>query len=126
MRGILMACAVVALSVTAGRADDKKTDPAKVVGKWKMIRTTAENAPKEATIEFFKDNKFLVVAKSADGTSFEVRGTYKEEANKLTVTIILPDGKKEPPETDTIKSLNDNKMLLVDKDGKETELAKVK
>ena len=125
MRGILTVCAIVTLCVSAGHADDKKVDPAKVVGKWKLIRTTAENAPKEATIEFLKDNKFLVVA-NPGGTLIEIRGTYKVESNKLTVTIIFPDGKKDTPETDTIKSLTDEKMLLVDKDGKETELAKVK
>jgi uncharacterized protein (TIGR03066 family) len=125
MRGILMACAVVALCVSAGHADDKKVDPAKIVGKWKLIRTTAENAPKEAMIEFLKDNKLLVVA-NPGGTSIEIHGVYKMESNKLTVTLFLPDGKKDTPETDTIKSLTDDKMLLVDKDGKETELAKVK
>src|SRR5262245_66151044 len=125
MRGILTACAVVALCVYVGHADDKKVEPAKVIGKWKLIRTTADNAPKEATIEFSKDNTFRVVA-NADGTAFEIRGTYKVESNKLTVTIIFADGKKDTPETDTIKSLTDDKMLLVDKEGKETELAKVK
>jgi len=124
MRGILMACAVVALCVSAGHADDK-IDPAKIVGKWKLIRTTAENAPKNATIEFLKDNKLHVVA-DQDGTKIEIQGVYKVESNKLTVTIFLPDGKKDTPETDTIKSLTDDKMLLIDKEGKQTELAKVK
>lgn len=125
MRGILIAGAIFAFCISAGRADDKKIDPAKVVGKWKLIRTTAENAPKEATIEFLKDNKLHVVANHG-GTPIEIQGLYKVESNKLTVIIFLPDGKKDTPETDTIKSLTDDKMLLVDKDGKETELAKVK
>jgi uncharacterized protein (TIGR03066 family) len=125
MNRLLAAVAAVVVLVGASSAQDKKIDPAKLVGKWELTKSDSENAPKGAIVEFAKDNK-LTITIDAGGKEFKVSGTYKVDGDKLTVTIKPPDGGKEDSETDTIKSLTDDKVVLIDKDKKETELTKKK
>jgi uncharacterized protein (TIGR03066 family) len=116
--------AVVALAtLIAGinRADDKKIDKAKLVGKWKVLK--AEGAPPGTIVEFTKDGK-LKVTIDMDGNKIELAGTYKVEGEKLHTAMKLGD--KEETDIDTIKTLTDAKLHLVDKVGKEAELEKVK
>jgi uncharacterized protein (TIGR03066 family) len=122
MRGILAACAAAVLAVGAAAADDKKVDGGKLVGKWELTKSTDPNAPKGATVEFTKDNKVTVVIEF-NGKKTELAGTYKVDGDKLTVKMKTPDGKEEE-DTDTIKELSDDKMVLIDKEKKETEFAK--
>jgi hypothetical protein len=46
--------------------------------------------------------------------------------DKLVITIRAPEGGKEESDTDTVKSMTDEKMVLVDKEKKETEFVKKK
>lgn len=124
MRGILAACAAAVLVVGAASADDKKFDGAKLVGKWELTKSTDETAPKGATVEFTKDNK-VTVTLDFGGKKLELMGTHKLEGDKLTVTMKTPDGKEET-DTDTIKELTDDKMILIDKNKKETEFTRKK
>lgn len=131
MKGILAAVAV-ALVVAGGvraqdkdaKKDDKKVDAAKLVGKWELTKSTDAGAPKGAIVEFTKDMK-LKISIEFNGKNLDLDGTYKVDGDKLTVTIKSPDG-KEDSDTDTIKSLTDEKVVLLDKEGKETELTKKK
>ena len=124
MRGILAACAAAVLVVGGGRAADK-IDPAKLVGKWEITKTEDETAPKGAVVEFTKDKKVTLTI-DAGGKKVELGGTYKVDADKLTVTFKAPDSGKESSDTDTIKSLTDDKLVLVDNKGKATEFARKK
>ena len=125
MKGILAACAAAVLFAGPATAQDKKVDAGKLVGKWELTRSTDESAPKGAVVEFAKDNK-LAITLDFGGKKLELTGTYKVEADKITVRIKSPDGGKDEEDTDTIKELTDEKMVLVDKNNKETEFAKKK
>jgi uncharacterized protein (TIGR03066 family) len=124
MRGILAACAAAVLVVGGAAADDKKVDAGKLVGKWELTKSTDENAPKGATVEFTKDSK-VTVTLEFNGKKLELMGTYKVDGDKITVKMKSPDGKEEE-DTDTIKELTDDKMVLIDKMKKETEFSKKK
>ena len=125
MKGILAACAAAVLVVGGASAQDKKIDAGKLVGKWELTKSTDENAPKGATVEFTKDNK-LTVSIDVGGKKVELMGTYKVDGDKITVKIKSPDGGKEEEDTDTIKELSEDKMVLIDKNKKETEFTKSK
>jgi uncharacterized protein (TIGR03066 family) len=114
----------LAVMVLAGlaRAEDKKEfDKAKLIGTWKV--TKAEGAPEGALVEFTKDGKFIVTFE-VNGEKKSVDGTYKLEGDKLHTVMKIGD--MEMKDTDTIKSLTDDKLNLIDKDGKPAELEKVK
>lgn len=125
MKRVLAAVAFTVVFVAGASADDKKIDPAKLVGKWELTKSESGNAPKGAIVEFMKDNK-LAITVDVNGKSVTLNGTYKVDGDKLTVTIKPPDGGKEDSDTDTIKSLTDDKIVLIDKEKKETELTKKK
>jgi uncharacterized protein (TIGR03066 family) len=125
MKSILAACAAAVLVLGGASAQDKKIEADKLVGKWELTKSTDENAPKGATVEFTKDNK-LTVTIDVGGKKLELMGSYKVDGDKITVKIKSPDGGKEEEDTDTIKELSDDKMVLIDKNKKETEFAKVK
>lgn len=124
MKGILTAAAVAVLAAGTMRADEK-VDAAKLVGKWEMVKSDEQAAPKGALVEFTKDGK-VTLTLDAGGKKFEMGGTYKLAGDKLTVKFKPPDGGEEKEDTDTVKSLTDDKLVLVDKQGKTTEMAKKK
>jgi len=125
LRGVLIALSaalpLVALCSALANADEKRIDKAKIVGKWKV--TKAEYVPDDATLEFTKDGKVLVVAKEK-GKEFNPEGTYKIEGDKLTTTMKLGD--MEQKGTNTIATLTDAKLVLVDEKGKSTEFERIK
>jgi uncharacterized protein (TIGR03066 family) len=123
MKGILAACVAAVVLVGSAVADDK-VDATKLVGMWELTKSADENAPKGATVEFTKDNK-VTIAFNANGKDVKLEGTYKVDGDKLTVKLSLPGG-KDNEDTDTIKSLTDEKLVLVDKDKKENEFTKKK
>jgi uncharacterized protein (TIGR03066 family) len=124
MKCLLAAFAAATVLVGASLAEDKKIDPAKLVGKWEWSKSDDPNAPKGAIVEFSKDNKLTISGESM-GEKFNYKGTYKVDGDKLTVKLAGPDG-KENEDTDTIQTLTDEKLVLVDKDKKTNELAKKK
>jgi uncharacterized protein (TIGR03066 family) len=122
MKRFVAAMAAVVVFVGASKAQDKKVDPAKLVGKWELVRSESTNAPKGAIVEFTKDSK-LTIDFEENGKKRVVTGTYKVDGDKLSVRG--EDG-TEVQDADTIKTLTDDKIVLVDKDMKETELTKKK
>ncbi len=124
MKGFLAACAAAVVFVGAARADDKKVDPAKLVGKWEWTNSDDPSAPKGATGEFTKDNK-ITMSGEIDGKKLDLSGTYKVDGDKLIVKISV-EGGKDSEDTDTIQTLTDDKLVLVDKDKKTNELTKKK
>jgi uncharacterized protein (TIGR03066 family) len=125
MKRFVTAIAAVVVLVGMANAEDKKVDAAKIVGKWELTKSDSGNAPKGAIVEFTKDNK-LAITIDVGGKKVELAGTYKIDGDKLTVTIKSPDGGKDESDTDTIKTLTDEKIVLVDKEKKETEFTKKK
>jgi uncharacterized protein (TIGR03066 family) len=127
MKGIVASLAAVIVFVGGVQAQDKdkKFDAAKLVGKWELTKSTDPKAPKGAIVEFTKDNKLHIMAE-VEGMKLEFGGTYKVEGDKLTVKLQVPGGKDANEETDTIQSLTDDKLVLIDKDKKENEFTKKK
>jgi uncharacterized protein (TIGR03066 family) len=132
MRSFLAALAAAAVVVGLGTAqdkkdpkkDDKKVDAAKLVGKWELTRSTLDMPPKSALVEFTKDNK-VTIAVTANGKEDKYSGTYKVNGDKLTVKLTIP-GETDQEDTDTIQTLTDDKLLLLDKNKKENEFSKKK
>jgi len=130
MKGIVTA--LVAAIVFAGGAQaqdkdkdkDKKIDATKLVGKWELTKSTDPKAPKGAIVEFTKDNKVNIMAE-VEGMKLEFGGTYKIEGDKLTVKLSFGGG-KDNEDTDTIQSLSDDKLVLIDKDKQTNEFSKKK
>jgi uncharacterized protein (TIGR03066 family) len=119
----VIAAAIVCVGVSS--ADDKKIDPAKLVGKWEVTKSDSEAELKGAIVDFMKDGKVTVTMEAA-GKKLVFTGTYAVDADKLKVTLKNPEDGKESSDADTIKALTDDKIVLVDKDKKETELTKKK
>ena len=120
----VVAAMLVCTGNLASQDKDKKIDPAKLVGKWDLSKSSDPKAPKNATVEFTKDNKVKVIA-DVDGTKLEFGGTYKVDGDKLTVKLSFGEG-KDTEDTDTIQSLTDEKLILVDKEKKQNEFTKKK
>ena len=106
------------------KKDEKKIDGGKLVGKWEVTKAPEDSVPKGAVIEFTKDGK-VKVALEYNAKKFNMEGTYKVDGEKLQTKIKDPSG-TEIDDTDTIKTLTDDKVVLVGKEGKEVELTKVK
>jgi uncharacterized protein (TIGR03066 family) len=125
MKSIRIAVAMLALigiAVSLTHAQEKKdVDKAKIVGKWKVIK--AEGVPPGTIVEFSKDGK-LKISIEADGMKLELSGTYKVEGDKLQTALKVGD--KEEKDEDTIKTLTDDKLSIIDKDGKGAELERAK
>src|SRR5581483_11778033 len=115
MRMIRLAVAgVMVLGLAAlAPAQDKKTEENRknIVGTWE----TKEGF----TIEFTKDGKLKVSIKIED-KAINVEGAYAVEGDKLTVT--LKEGGEEKKESATIKKLDAQELVTVDKGGKEETL----
>jgi uncharacterized protein (TIGR03066 family) len=129
MKNLMAAFAVVVFlgaATAQDKKDDAKKEPAKIdaaklVGTWEITKSPGD-VPKGSLVTFDKDMK-LKVSIDFNGKKIDIDGTYKVDGDKLIVTIKGPDGKDET-DTDTIKSLDDKKLVIIDKDGKEAELEK--
>jgi len=107
-------------------AEDKKEskiEADKLVGKWELTKGPDE-VPKGMVIELTKDGK-LTATFEFDGKKVEMTGTYKLDGAKLSHKVKGPDG-MEHEDDDTITTLTDEKMVMIDKDKKETEWKKKK
>jgi uncharacterized protein (TIGR03066 family) len=124
MRPVLIACLAMFV-VAAGLRAEEKIDASKLVGTWKLTKSEDPNAPKDAIVEFSSDNKLTITVKVGDENK-KFSGTYKVDGANLTVTVKSPDDGKDVEETDTITTLTDEKLVLLDKQKKTTELTRQK
>jgi uncharacterized protein (TIGR03066 family) len=110
-------------SSSASGADDKDTSNAKkIVGKWSVVK--GEGVPPGAIMEFSAENKVIFhVDQKGKLVSFPV-GTYKVDGDKVTLTVAK--GGKKDDETNTIKKLTNDSLILADSQGKEIELKRMK
>lgn len=111
---------VVGFATAQDKKEAKKFDSAKLVGTWEVTK----GMPKGAIIEMTKDGKMTFTA-DLGGKELKLEGSYKLDGEKLALTIKTPDG-MEIAESLTIKELTDDKLVTLDKDGKEDELTKKK
>ena len=126
MKNLVTAVGLVALVSLAGglargddkKGDDKKVDKAKLVGVWKE---TGPNAT-PALVEFTADGKLIIWEEKEKKKVLE--GSYTLDGNKLSTSLKIAD--VEQKDSDTIKSLTDDKMTLVDKNGKENNFERAK
>lgn len=108
-----------ALAQPANAAD---TNEKKIVGKWKPIK--GENIQPGMVIELTQTGKIsLTLDAGGKSMTFEM-GTFKVDGDKLIVTV--KKGEKEDSEVNTIKSLTDTRLIIIDKEKKEMELERIK
>jgi uncharacterized protein (TIGR03066 family) len=108
-------------SASPGGGKDK-IDARKLVGTWKVSKS--EMLPPGSVVQFAKDGKLKVNAEK-DGEKVEIKGTYKVDGNKLTVTITVMD--TDSKHNETIKKLTDKELIIQhEMGGKTTELTRVK
>jgi uncharacterized protein (TIGR03066 family) len=104
-----MAVAVI-LSGTVSAEKKGATNKEKIVGSWKLVKTsTSDTKSVGSTIEFTKDGKFSVRDKVGNAG---VAGTYEVDSDKLKVKIRDELGKGSEKEyTVTIKTITDKEMV---------------
>jgi len=92
---------------------DKKGTAEKVLGKWKLVKTTSgDKEVPTLIVEFAKDGK-MTVTQGGDGAAI-YEGTYKVEGE--TIPYKLKIGGAEKVETLKIKKLTDDELHVVDPD----------
>jgi uncharacterized protein (TIGR03066 family) len=120
MKGSRLAAAgVLFFSLTlvgAAGTDNAK----KIIGLWEV--TKGEGAPPGSTVEFSKDGKLKVHAKVGD-KEINIDGTYKVEGDKLTVTLTFEG--KTIMETNKIKKLTEQQLIVEDEKGKVEEFKRI-
>jgi uncharacterized protein (TIGR03066 family) len=126
LRVALAGCLLLAIG-SVGLAQKEKVDPAKLVGTWTFVKTTAKRAPPPGAgikLEFTKDGKLNITYTVKDKTS-KGTGTYTLKGDQLTTAMVAAekeDGKtatKERKETVTITELTDMRLVTTRKeDGK--------
>ena len=97
---------------------------AKIVGKWIMQGDEAKMMPDGTYMEFTADGKVTMNMNLQGKMKSDDIGTYKVDGDKLTMTA--KKGGKDDTETDTIKSLTDDELVIVDPKGKEAKFKRMK
>ena len=140
LRFALVACLMLGLSACSGSSEKKEDgekkgtvdggkkgepdrgipiNPDKLIGTWEMTKSEAVPPGTKATVEFTRDGKITMTA-TLQGKTVSDGGTYTLNGDKLTFTRKGPRG-QEKTETDTIKTLDDTKLVIVDPAGKVEE-----
>jgi len=109
-RSVLFTVAIAFAYASASPAADKDIDKDKIVGTWTMTKQGGKDAPFPLEIEFTKDGKIKLLGMEL--------GSYKIDGNKITLTAKKKDG-KDDTDTNTIKELTAQKMVLYDEKKKE-------
>jgi uncharacterized protein (TIGR03066 family) len=106
-------------TAVGGGGDNAK----KIVGEWELTKSSSKKgAPLGTKILFAKDGKLKISFKVMD-KDFSFGGTYKVEGKKLKTTISVMGMEKS--DTDTIKTLTDDRLVLEDDKGISTEFKRV-
>jgi uncharacterized protein (TIGR03066 family) len=105
-----------------------KTNAEKIVGTWKMVKSTTESEKQfTVTVEFTRDGKLTIrrtPTEAGAGNPDDEIGTYKVEGDKLPYTFgTEADGRSA---TDDIKKLTDDELIVVDPAGNREEYVRVK
>jgi len=109
----------LALVASAGGGEDNAK---KILGKWELAKSSGKGPPAGTMVHFSKDGKLKIQGMFMD-KEFTLEGTYKIKGDKLTVTLNLKG--EEKTDSDTIKTLTKDRLVLEDKDGKVNEFKRV-
>jgi len=117
----LAACILLSPSINA--LEEKADNAKKIVGTWELTKTESPDLKDaKVTVVFAKDGKLRVTVEVKD-MKVVMNGTYKVDGDKLKTTI--KEGDKEQSETDTIKTLTEDKLVTVDKKKQTDEFKRV-
>jgi uncharacterized protein (TIGR03066 family) len=119
------ACLCV-MFVAAAPVPKEKADADKVVGKWKLVKSS--NAPdglNTVLILELNQNGKMTIHQTSDGRTVVYEGEYKVIKGELPYTMKLPGG-REKKETLTIKKLTETELQVVDPDGIQEDFERVK
>ncbi|MBA4062402.1 MAG: hypothetical protein C0501_01600 [Isosphaera sp.] len=130
MRPLLAALIAPALALSSAAApvpkEKPKTDAVRIVGTWKMVRTSNGEVKGRTVIAEFTKNGKLTLRRSVNkvpGES-EQTGTYKVKDGKLEYTF--GEGDEAVTATDEIKKLTDDELVVVDPNKVQEEFARVR
>ena len=90
-------------------------NPDKLVGTWELTKSAVLPPGTKATVDFTRDSKMTTTA-TIQGRTLTWGGTYKLNGVNITATQKGAGG-KEWTETNTIQTLDDRKLVLVDDEG---------
>lgn len=124
LRAVALFAALLGLSLAA-TADEKKPDEGKLVGKWKLVKSSKGDLPPglDATLDLQKGGKFKVKV-ALMGKNEEMAGTWKLDGKKLGVEYT--DGReKGKKEVLTVKKLTDDYLVTEDEKGLTEEFTRV-
>lgn len=112
---------VLALRVPAPKNGEL---PPTITGKWAPVGESAAIFPEGSFIEFTSDGAISLTLSLNGKPQMIFVGTYKIEGNKIHLSA--KKGGKEDNETNTIKLLTADEMVLVDPKGKEEKFKRLK
>ncbi len=125
--------AIVALVLLASAAglrafaeDEPKPTAEKLVGVWKLAKSSIPLPDSvNVTIEFKKEGK-LAVAYEEKGEKKTAEGTWKLDGQKLKITLKRPGKSTDKTDTVEITKLTDQELVTDDKSGKVDEFKRVR
>jgi uncharacterized protein (TIGR03066 family) len=122
-----LTAACLCVVFTAAPVPKERADAEKVVGTWKLVKST--NSPDGLTtnleIDFTLGGKMILRQTDPGMPTRTYEGDYKVEKTELPYTMKYPNGaiKKE---TLTIKRLTETELHVVDPDGIQEDFVRVK
>lgn len=122
---IATAVLCVALTATAAPVPKERADAEKVVGTWKLVKSSArpDGLATELVLELTQGGK-MTIRQTTDGNTFTSSGEYKVEKGVLTYTIKGP-GDFEKTEPLKLKKLTEKELHVVDPDGIQEDFERV-
>src|SRR5262245_3233615 len=141
LRFAFLTCLVLGLSACSSNSEKKESDKDgdkkgesergssgpintdKFVGTWEITRAAVLPSGATATVEFRKDGTMHLLS-TYRGKMLTKDGTYRVEGNKLTTTLTTTRNgttSKKKTETDTIRTLDDTRLVVVDDQGQVDE-----
>jgi len=140
-RWLFLPCLIVGLAGNVGCSKKEKdssssesprelTTQEKLVGVWEVVKSDdiphgelaeIKDLDVKMTVEFTKDGKFIVKFTGSDKkkirTMTAAEGTYKLDGEKFTTTQ-MDENDKERKDVETIKTLTETELVIVDEKGK--------
>ncbi len=113
------------LAAPAAPVPKERADAEKVVGTWKLVKSSLERDDAVAlTMELTQGGK-LMIRQTTNGVTTVYEGEYKLVKGEMPYTMKLPNG-GEKKETLKIKKLTETELHVVDPDGIQEDFERVK
>jgi uncharacterized protein (TIGR03066 family) len=120
----LMALAAVMILAGMSSAADKNKDM--IVGKWEPADTKDKKG--SAVVEFTKGGDLKISVKAGE-MNIDIKGTYKFiDDDTVEITVEAPFGGKDEKKSEKlkIKSIKGDEMVIINPQGKEEKMKRVK